>query len=99
MPHESSVDEEELMGAFFPCRLRFPHKSGYLTHRGIGLDGQKVLTDLLAIHIDDTLPETAFPQVVHLYPIAMERESNLRIDQHNALKCRHDIIQFGSIRF
>ena len=58
-----------------------------------------IISQLLTKHIDNPLAKITRTQIKHLYPIAMQREMNLRINQYYTLKCLKYIVQFSRVRF
>ena len=99
MLHVTVVDEKELMGTFLTRRLRFSHKACYLTHRSVYIDRNQVFVHSFAKDIRDALFQSCCLEIHHLAVVAMQRKSNVGINQHNAFKGCHNIGKFRSIRF
>ena len=97
--HESAVHEEILVSPFLSSRLRFSDKSRNLTDSRLHAYRKQILTIAPSIDIGDALAQRASTQVHQFLSITMEREANLRIDQHDTLKGGQNIIQFRGIAF
>ena len=99
MLHVSAVHKEELMHSLLAGSLRFAGKSGNLAHGCLYIDGQEIMIELLAKHIQDTLAQIGSTKIEHFRAIAVQGKRNLRIHQGNALKSGKDVIELGRIRF
>ena len=99
MLHVASVHEKELMCALLLGRLGFTYETADFAHGSINFYRQDILIEAFTKHIDNPLAKISRTQIKHLYPIAMQREMNLRINQHNTLKCLKNIVQFSRVRF
>ena len=99
MLHISAVHKEELMHSLLAGSLRFAGKSGNLAHGCLYIDGQEIMIELLAKHIQDTLAQIGSTKIEHFCAIAVQGKRNLRIHQGNALKSGKDVIELGRIRF
>ncbi len=97
--HVASVDEEILVSTLFLGRLGLAHKAVDAADRGLKLNRQQVLVDALAENIDNALAQAATLEIVHLRPVARERERQLGIDQHDALEGTDDVVEFGAVGF
>jgi len=97
MAHVSAVDKEILMSAFLLCRLRLAHKAMDATERCLNLHGQEILIESVAEDVDDTLSQSAGPQVEQFRVVAVKPEDDIGIDEDDALEGRQDIVQLGVV--
>ena len=98
MFHVASVDEEVLMSALLARRLGLTHEAGDATHRCVDVQRKKVLIDLLAEDVHDTLSQTAGTEIIHLVVVIVERESYLGIYKGYALESAYNVVKFGGVR-
>ena len=97
LSHITAIDEEIIVSALLPGRLRFPHEARDTTDGCIYLYRQEFLTGLLPEHVSDTLTQWTCLQVHLFLSVAIEHKTNFRIDKYDTLKSREDIIQFRGI--
>ena len=97
MLHVAPVDEEALRSSFLAGSLGLGHKALHPAKRRIHLYGQQLLCIAVSIDIGDALQQGARAQVHQLLAIAVQGESDIGIDQHNALEGRQDVVQLRGI--
>ena len=56
MTHIPVIHKKELLGSGFSCRFGLTYKAGYLSQRSIYINRDKLLIEVLAYNINDTLP-------------------------------------------
>ena len=87
------------MGAFLTSRFRFGYISGDFHHSGIHIYIEQLLIELFTENSHNALAQWGYREIEKLGIIAIERESDFRMDKGDTFKLSKDITQFGRIRF